>query len=86
MKIAAIVLNVYALGLFVVLCALEGPPTGGDFPFVFAVTLVPIVNLFYIRCGKVEASWLGMYFKRKRLEEQKRIEALEKGNPHHARD
>jgi hypothetical protein len=39
----------------------------------------PIVTLIYI-LGFSEKSWLGAYFKRKRVEEEKRIEELEKAN------
>jgi hypothetical protein len=40
---------------------------------VFAAPIISVVAL-YFRSGK---GWLGLYFKRKALEEKKRIEKLE---------
>jgi hypothetical protein len=80
MRIAAIVLNIILFLLAVYLLLTQGSPTGGYFLVWLIIAVCPIVNLITLLTGgKEDNHFLGLYFKRRRLEEQKRIEALEKG-------
>lgn len=76
MKVIAVILNVCMLGFIVMICVQERP-SGLEWVGAVGLAAIPIVNLTYILGYPSEASWLGLYFKRKRLEEKKRIEALE---------
>ena len=74
MKIIAYILN--ALLLIVMLfnegfsCLFKSP----EFFFIAC----PIVNIFALSMpGTLKESWLALYFKRKRLEEQQKIDALD---------
>jgi hypothetical protein len=77
MKVIAIGLNlllvIYILYMFITI----GAPTGKDEMFLvilsFAAPVASVVALF-LKGGE---SWLGLYFKRKALEEKKKIGKLE---------
>lgn len=47
------------------------------FLILVVFTLTPVVNLIYILTYFKDAGWLSTYFKRKRLEEEQRINELE---------
>ncbi|MHC4488584.1 MAG: hypothetical protein ACYSW7_05320 [Planctomycetota bacterium] len=75
LRLIAIILN--ALALFVMISVITDEYADGEeyIPFI----LLTILNLIVIFSLSIkETSWLGLYLKRKRLEEQKHIEALEK--------
>jgi hypothetical protein len=77
MKIFAIIMNVALLVIMGMFVISEGAPFGSlEWAFLISCLVAPVVNLCYIFAfsGK---SWLGTYFKRKRLEEEKRIEELQ---------
>ena len=79
MRIAAIVLNIILLILAVYLLLTQGFPTG-YFLVWLIILLCPVVNLItLLTSSKSDNHFLSMYFKRRCLEEKKRIEALEKG-------
>jgi hypothetical protein len=79
MKIIAVVLNICALIAVGAIVADEGLPDNAYGWFICSSTgLCPIVNMIFILGRQSDKSWLGLYFKRKRLEKQKRIEALER--------
>jgi hypothetical protein len=80
MRIAAIVLNIVLFVLAVYLLLTQGFPTGGYFFVWLIIAGCPVVNLItLLTSGKECNHFLGLYFKRRRLEEEKRIEALKKG-------
>ena len=80
MRIAAIVLNIILLILAVYLLVTQGFPSGGYFLVWLIIAGCPIVNLITLLTGGKDGNhFLSLYCKRRRLEEQKRIEALEKG-------
>ncbi|MBW2000692.1 MAG: hypothetical protein JRJ29_22365 [Deltaproteobacteria bacterium] len=78
--VLALLLNTYALVFLIVLVASEtsGHETTSDWILLLSLALVPVVNIIYILCCGRGTSWLSLYFKRKGLEEQKRIEAMSK--------
>ena len=79
MRIAAIVINIILFILAVYLLLTQGFPTG-YFLVWLIILLCPVVNLIALLAGGKEGDhFLSMYFKRRCLEEKKRIEALEKG-------
>ncbi len=79
MKAVAVVLNIGALVALSVIIADDGlPSTVYGWLICSALGLCPIVNMMFMWGKWGDKSWLGLYFKRKRLEEQKRIEALER--------
>jgi len=77
MRIIAILLNIAVLLFFAYMITKEGlPKEGKDLIFIFLFLLfTPLINLLYIFIRK-EESWLTLYFKRKALEEKKKIEEL----------
>lgn len=78
MRIIAIIGNIVLLGTMI-LAWIGGPP-GGQWWFGLLVIAVLVVNIIVL-CGlkiKTTSTWLELYFKRKALEEKKKIEALEK--------
>ena len=80
MKYLAIFVNVAVLVFLTFLCVTKRAGTE-DLIITFVITLYCVVNLIVSCFARVEGpSWLGLYFKRKRLEEQKRIETLEKAS------
>ena len=74
MKIVAIILNILLVGVVILLAAEEVRTIKGSeiLLYLFFVT-VPIINLIAFASSP---GWIQMYFKRKALEEQKKIEAL----------
>ena len=59
----------------------RGVPGCGEFLILFIVMLAcPVVNIIALWDSKIvpTPTWLALYFKRKALEEEKKIEALEK--------
>ena len=81
MRIAAIVLNIVLFVLAAYLLLAEGFPGGGYFLVWLIIAGCPVVSLITLLSGSNEGShFLGLYFKRRCLEEQKCIEALEKGD------
>ena len=81
MKAIAIIGNVAYMGWLVVetwLAAGEMWMTGAMWLNVLLLAALLIVNIIALMREESQG-WLGLYFKRKRLEEEKKIEALEKG-------
>ena len=76
MKNIAIFLNVVLLLVVIFLLAKSGAPASKeDFFIFFVVTAAPMASLYSLVCVNDE-SWLGLYFKRKMLEEKKKIKEL----------
>ena len=80
MRIAAIVLNIILIIAAGWLVVTQGFPSREYLLFWLIIIGCPVVNLIALLVGGKESKhFLGLYFKRRRLEEQKRIEELEKG-------
>lgn len=79
MKYAAILLNLLLLGTAVFLTIKSGMPSTDEYFIFFIILAAPIASLVALLVGH-EKSLIGLYFKRKALEEQKKIEQLQ-GKP-----
>ena len=78
MKWTAVIFNLLLIAMVVFLIITEGVPDGEDVFFVALLLAAPISSLFALLIGD-EESWIGLYFKRKALEEKNKIESLDKG-------
>ena len=80
MRIIAIILNAAILCLVAILIIQDGFPEPGKEPFtsllVILFVIVPCVSIMALLYGK--DNWISLYFKRKALEERKKIENLNK--------
>ena len=77
MRIIAILLNVLWLVSFIGFIVDEGMPVDSFERIIALLMLItPIINIFVILRKRSE--WLTLYLKRRALEEQKKIEDLEK--------
>ncbi|MFZ5764811.1 MAG: hypothetical protein ACOY4H_04355 [Thermodesulfobacteriota bacterium] len=77
MKWIAISLNIILIGMVVYLFATKGGPAKDELFLVVVLFAAPISSLLalFLKGGE---SWVGLYFKRKALEEKKKIEMLGK--------
>jgi hypothetical protein len=77
MKIISILLNIALIILTIPFVIATGAlREGGKYLILPLLTiLIPLINLLYISFWR-EESWLTLYFKRKSLEEKKKIEEL----------
>jgi len=78
MKVFAIILNVGVLVWVAFMCIYEGVPEGDEIFVLISFLGIPLVNLWVIGFRCKGDGWLGLYLKRKALEEQEKIEALSK--------
>lgn len=80
MKTIATVANVFVLIWASYMLATEGVDSADPYELfaIVAVFGIPVLNLIALWCVGGD-TWLGLYFKRKAMEEKKKIEAL-KGN------
>ena len=78
MRIIAIVLNFFGLGMLV-LGYIAGNllPDSAESIFIFLVIAIPLCNLVVLFGSKGD-NWLALYFRRKALEEKRKIEELNK--------
>lgn len=75
MRIPAIVLNVGLLLYIAFILAKHGVPRGEELFFVALFTIVPIVSIFaLLNVGGDD--WISLYFRRKALEERRKIDDL----------
>ena len=79
MRIVAIVFNFILLGVVVFLFVTEGVPSGDEWLFLIPMIAAPVCSIIALLCSTGD-SWLPLYFKRKALEEKKKIEALNDKN------
>ena len=75
MKWIAIGLNLLLIMMVVYEFATKGAPGKNEFFLVALLVAAPISSLVALSLKESE-SWLGLYFKRKRLEEKVKIENL----------
>lgn len=80
MRIAAISLNIMLLVIVLFLVATEGVSEGKAWLLLIPMVAAPICSLIAIFGAKGE-SWLSLYFKRKTLEEKRKIEQLSNKKP-----
>ena len=79
MKLAAIGLNVLLIITGLYLFATQGMPSKNEIFVVVLLFAAPIISVVALSLEGLAfgESWLGLYFKRKALEEKKKIEKLE---------
>ena len=58
---------------------LPGVPSGDEWLFLIPMIAAPVCSIIALLCSTGD-SWLPLYFKRKALEEKKKIEALNDKN------
>ena len=76
MKLAAIGLNVLLVITTLYLFATKGAPNKDEIFLVVLLFAAPIMSVVVLSLEGGE-NWFGLYFKRKALEEKKKIEKLE---------
>lgn len=77
-RVGMLILNIAVLS-FAIITTFKDHPTGGDLSFVVLVYIYLISNLSYIIFSKRDGeSWLSLYINRKKLEEKRKICALNK--------
>jgi hypothetical protein len=76
MKYVAIILNLVLLGTAVFLTIENGMPDEHEYFLFSIISITPIISLITLFGGD-EKGLIGLYFKRKYLEEKKRIEQLQ---------
>jgi hypothetical protein len=77
MTLIAKALNLILIGFVLYLVGTKGPPNRpSEILTAVAMLAAPISSLLAL-FGSGGESWLGMYFKRKKLEERRKIEKLE---------
>jgi len=77
LKIIAILLNIIFLGWFLYMSVKEGfgEIEAGTILLISLFLLLPIVNILALVLGK--DNWITLYFKRKAMEEKKKISEIE---------
>ena len=80
MRPIAIVLSVLQIATFFYLIVTRGAPSGKDLPLAVLLIATPIATLLIFYFSGSEG-WLSLYFKRKTLEERKKIERLNETTP-----
>lgn len=75
MKLTAIILNLVLVATTIYLLISKGVPDNEGLFFVSLLLSAPTTSLIALLLSDRE-SWLGLYFKRKALEEKKKIESL----------
>jgi len=75
MRIIALIGNILVIGFVIYELFVEGMPHGNDIWIVVLVILLPILNIYAIR-SNVGEDWISLWFRRKALEEKKKIERL----------
>lgn len=75
MKWLAILANVILLAFLCYMLIEQGMPNDDEFYLVILLFTAPILSMWALFISPSE-SWLGLYFKRKALEEKKKIQEL----------
>lgn len=77
LRTLVIVADVGVFGWLIWLASEEGL-RGGEWVFFLGLLLLIGLNLYFVTYGKRgDDNWIGLFFKRKALEEKKKIEELE---------
>ena len=77
LKVIAILLNIIFLGWGLYMSIKEGfsGKEAGDVPIILMLFLVPIINISALIFNK--DNWINLYFKRKSMEEKRKIAEIE---------
>ena len=77
-RLFLLLVDLVVLGFIIIMTIKETPKSGEDIAAVSAIYVLVILNITYIFFSKTDKeSWLTLYFKRKALEEKKKIQALQ---------
>jgi len=77
-RLFLLLVDLAVLGFIIIMTIKETPNSGEDIAIVSALYVLVILNITYIFFSKTEKeSWLTLYFKRKALEEKKKIQSLQ---------
>lgn len=77
-RLFLLLVDLAVLGFIIIMTIKETPNSGEDIAAVSAIYVLVILNITYIFFSKTEKeSWLTLYFKRKALEEKKKIQSLQ---------
>lgn len=77
-RLFLLLVDLAVLGFIIIMTIKETPNSGEDIAAVSAIYVLVILNITYIFFSKTEKeSWLTLYFKRKALEEKKKIQTLQ---------
>ena len=77
-RLFLLLVDLAVLGFIIIMTIKETPDSGEDIAAVSVIYVLVILNIKYIFFSKTEKeSWLTLYFKRKALEEKKKIESLQ---------
>ena len=77
-RLFLLLVDLAVLGFIIIMTIKETPDSGEDIAAVSVIYVLVILNITYIFFSKTEKeSWLTLYFKRKALEEKKKIESLQ---------
>jgi hypothetical protein len=77
-RLFLLLVDLAVLGFIIIMTIKETPKSGEDIAAVSAIYVLVILNITYIFFSKTEKeSWLTLYFKRKALEEKKKIQSLQ---------
>jgi len=77
-RLFLLLVDLAVLGFIIIMTIKETPSSGEDIAIVSALYVLVILNITYIFFSKTEKeSWLTLYFKRKALEEKKKIQSLQ---------
>lgn len=80
MRYFLLVANLGFVVFFLYLFASKGPPTGSEQNSVYLLIVLLILNGIYLGLAGGATTWLSLYFERKKLEEQVRINELKGRN------
>ncbi len=75
LRTIVILANIGVFVWLIWLSTVEGVSGSGWFPFL-ALLLLIMMNLYFIIFKQDDGSWIGLFFKRKTLEERKKIDDL----------
>ncbi|PKA71378.1 hypothetical protein ATI02_4356 [Pseudomonas baetica] len=80
MKLLSILFNIASLGCLAYLMIEKGMPRNDEFPIVIIFAGAAILSLIVIITAK-DSSYIGLWLQRKKLEEQNKIDQLNKTKP-----
>jgi hypothetical protein len=79
MRLLAILANIGLLAALIYVLITQGLPSGRkNIVVTFAMGVAPLLSLAVILFGRMDNNYLALYYKRKSLEEQRRIDELKR--------
>ena len=77
-RLIILFIDLAVLGFIIFMTIKETPNSGEEIALVTSIYVFLVLNLTYIFFSRTDKeSWLTLYFKRKALEEKKKIQALQ---------